>query len=317
MRLRSLLPSLIVLLVLLAGGAAALSTDSIHWPRWLIGAIAAGVATIVGIVKPVVDMMTKARVDRLSENQTSEKRLGETLKQLAGSREGLPLIGSVKSHAVLGIHPAIPLPADADPSLSSELPIYVPRDCDPDIRATVTRMSVTGGFLLLVGEPAAGKTRCGIEAIRVLPADWRIFVRTGTFTLQQLIDTGVPLARTVIWLDDIHQLLDTDPSDPNHLAAATVRRLLLPDAGPIIILATTWTDRRDRYSELPVNGTSDLMSDARALIGMAQQFDIDATFSDDEWARAYSMSAADPRLAEAVATGKSKTLAATLLTAMN
>jgi hypothetical protein len=176
----------------------------------------------------------------------------------------------------------------------------------------VARMSVTGGFLLLVGEPVAGKTRCAFEAIRGLPLGWRMYVRSGSLALQELIDARVPLTRTVIWLDDIHQLLDSDISDADHLTAATVRRLLLPGTGPVIIMATTWTDRRDRYSEPALSKVPDLLADARAVINMAQQFDLNAAFSGNEWSRAASMATADPRLAEGVAAGSSKALAATL-----
>jgi TPR repeat protein len=310
--LRSWLVSLILLVVLLAAGAAGLSAGHVHWSAWLIAASAAGAAAVAGIIKPAVDALVKARVDRITGDGASERQRGELLTQAAGSSQGFPLLRDIRSRAVLGVHPAIPLPTDANPSLSAELPTYVPRDHDADIRASLTRMSVTGGFLLLVGEPAAGKTRCAAEAIQALPVGWRIYVRSGTSTLQQIVDAGVSLERTVIWLDDIHQLLDSDTSDPAHLTAAFVRRLLLPGIGPVIIIGTTWPDRCDRYTRLPVDGAPDLMADARTVMGMAQQIDLDAGFTEEEWKRALSLSTTDPRLKEAVTVGSSRALAAAL-----
>jgi TPR repeat protein len=311
-RARSLLVSLILLVVILAMGTALLSARVVHWPVWAIAAAAAGVTALAGIVKPAVDALMKARVDRLTDDGANQRKLGDALAKATGSRAGLPLIGDVRSRSVLGVHPAIPLPADADPALSNELPTYVPRDIDSNIQSNLSHMSATGGFLLLVGEPASGKTRSAVEALRGLPRDWRMYIRSGSTTLQQLIDAGASLERTVIWLDDIHQLLDSDSSDPAHLTATLVRRLLLPASGPVIIIATTWPDRRDRYTRQPSEGVPDLMSDARSVIEMAQQIDIDAEFSNAEWARAVSLSSEDPRLGEAVSAGGSRTLAATL-----
>jgi TPR repeat protein len=312
MRPRSLLMGLIVLVVLLASGAAALSAGGVHWPAWVIAAVAAAVTAVASVIKPIVDALTKARVDRIESDGASEKRLSDVLESATGSRSGLPLLKDIRARSILGVHPAIPLPVDADQSLSSEFPTYVPRDSDAGIRTHLTRMAVTGGFLLLVGEPAAGKTRCAVEAVQALPDNWKIYIRSGNTTLQELVGAGVPLVHTVVWLDDIHQLLDSDTTDPNHLTAALVRRLLLPTAGPVIIIATTWPDRRDLYNRQPIEGSPDLMADARAVLQMAQQIDLTIAFSDEEWTRALSLSMADPRLKEAVAANNSRALAATL-----
>jgi hypothetical protein len=123
----SLLPALVVLLALLAAGPAALSAGGVHWPLWLIAAIAAGAAVIAGVVKRVVDGL-------INDDRAIKKQAADATDRAAGS-SSLPLVSEVTSRGVLGIHPAIPLPADADPSLSLELPTYVPRDMDADVHA--------------------------------------------------------------------------------------------------------------------------------------------------------------------------------------
>lgn len=70
-----------------------------------------------------------------------------------------------RERMALSIHTAIPLPGDADPGLSSSLPEYIPRRIDSDIRAWIRAHIRTGGLVVLVGEAAAGKSRCLYEAL--------------------------------------------------------------------------------------------------------------------------------------------------------
>jgi tetratricopeptide (TPR) repeat protein len=302
---------LIMLLVVLAAGSAGLSAARLHWPAWLIAAIAAGAAVISGVIKQFSDAYLKVRTDRIGADAARRDRSAETVAKVSGSRAGLPLIREVTGRAALGIHMAIPLPPGADAALSIDLPSYVPRDKDVDVRAAISRMASTGGFLLLIGDPAAGKTRCAAEAIRALPADWQIYIRSSETSLQQLLDDDVSMARTVVWLDDIHEVLDSDRDSASHVSAATIRRLLLPASRPVIIIATTWRDRYERYSSRPDRHEQDLTADARAVIKMAEPVHIPAAFSDSEWRRALTMAEVDPRLAEA-ASSQERTLTATL-----
>jgi hypothetical protein len=107
---------------------------------------------------------------------------------------------------------------------------------------------------------------------------WRLYLRAGTIGLAELVDAGVSLRQTVVWLDDLHDLLDagTEQAGGWRLTADLVRRLLAPDAGPVIIIATTWPDKRDLYSASPpAPREADLRADARKILDMAEQIDLD------------------------------------------
>ncbi|WP_406368812.1 hypothetical protein OG788_02400 [Streptomyces sp. NBC_00647] len=81
-------------------------------------------------------------------------------------------VADSKQWMALSIHTAIPLPADADPDLSGSLPQYIPREADADIHAWLNSHTKTGGLIVLVGDAAAGKTRCLYEALIAEVADW-------------------------------------------------------------------------------------------------------------------------------------------------
>jgi hypothetical protein len=232
----------------------------------------------------------------------------------------LPLVRDVTARQALGIHPAIPLEADAGGGLSAELPLYVPRDADAQVRAALSRMAPSGGFLLLVGPPAAGKTRSAAEAMQHVLGDWRLCLWPAGFAPAAYLDGGVSLRRTVVWLDDVHELLAAGAEGKagggeRRLTAELIRRLLLPQTGPVILIGTTWPDQRERFSRAPGTGEADLFADARKVLGMAYQIDVPPGFSDGEWGRAVSLSGRDPRLGEAVRLGQDRSLPATLASA--
>ncbi|MGW5578098.1 tetratricopeptide repeat protein [Micromonospora chokoriensis] len=239
----------------------------------------------------------------------------------------LPLVRDVTARQALGIHPAIPLEAVAEDRLSAELPLYVPRDLDADVRTALTRMSASGGFLLLVGPPASGKTRCAAEAMQQLLGKWRLCLWSAGHDPNLLVDAGISLRRTVVWLDDLHELFeasagtvitsDSGGLNPRHrrLTSELIRRLLLPENGPVIFIGTTWPEKRDRFTRPPDAVEADLFADARKVVGMAEQIDVMPVFSEVEWHRAVTLSDGDPRLAEAVQHGQERALPATLASA--
>ncbi|MFD6564276.1 tetratricopeptide repeat protein, partial [Micromonospora profundi] len=240
----------------------------------------------------------------------------------------MPLVRDVSARQALGIHPAIPLEVTADDWLSAELPLYVPRDRDVDVRTALTRMSATGGFLLLVGPPASGKTRCAAEAMQKELGKWRLCLWSAGHDPNALLDAGTGLRRTVVWLDDLHDLLEASAgtevstSDSGgfsfrqrRLTSELIRRLLLPENGPVILIGTTWPEKRDRFTRPPDAVEADLFADARKVIGMAEQIDVVPVFSEAEWDRAVALSGGDPRLAEAVQHEQGRALPATLASA--
>lgn len=323
-------------LLILVGGPAALAQLGLRWPGWILPAIVAAAGVLVSVViSPLVTARVSVLAGRIAWFEDRRRRQTEILQRSVGSGQDLPLVREITSRRALGIHPAIPLPTDARGDLSPDLPTYVPRDCDADLRTALTRMAQTGGFILLVGPPAAGKTRSAATAVQQSLGDWRIYVRSGELDLEALLDAEVNLSRTVIWLDDIHELLDdygwSEESDdanrlsarsvatasiPGRLTSGVIRRLLLPAVGPVIIIATTWPERRDRMTTTKASkGIADPHADSRKIIDMADQIDLSLEFSEQEWLRAKQLSDFDPRLAEAVKFEENRAVAATLANA--
>ncbi|TYC12059.1 AAA family ATPase, partial [Micromonospora sp. MP36] len=264
-------------LVALTVGPVLLGKLHTHWPVWVVAGLGGTAVVATMVVKPLVQAHVKTLTDGVEAEGQRRQRQAEVIERVAGSSHRLPLVHDVVSRAALGIHPAIPLPPDADSNLSAELPSYVPRDNDADVQAAVTRMATTGGFLLLVRAPASGKTRAAAEAIRKLPQGWRMYLRSGSSSLQALVDEGVSLRRTVVWLDDIHELLDVAESGDStgpQITSQLVRRLLLPDVGPVIVIGTTWPRKRDQYQKVADEGQPDLWADARRLLNMADQINL-------------------------------------------
>lgn len=68
---------------------------------------------------------------------------------------------------LLGVHASI----QVDPA-ASELPAFVPRDFDTDLRTAVNAAAEQGGFVLLVGGSSVGKTRALFEAVRAELSEW-------------------------------------------------------------------------------------------------------------------------------------------------
>ncbi len=70
---------------------------------------------------------------------------------------------------LLGVHAAILIGPGSDPD---DLPPFVPRDIDADMRAAVTAAADRGGFLLLVGGSSVGKTRALFETVLAALPEW-------------------------------------------------------------------------------------------------------------------------------------------------
>ena len=234
----------------------------------------------------------------LAAGQASSSR-----RQAASS---LPLVGQVTDRAVLGIHPAIPLPPGADPALSRDLPLYIPRDIDASLRAWATAHCDTGGFLLLTGPAAVGKSRSAYQLIRDIFPDWPLLMPA---TAEQLVTynrTTPTTAGLIVWLNEIQDYLG-----PGGLTAASIRRLL-NSPQPVIIIGTIWPARYDALTAQPPASTStsspdslltaDPSREAREILTiLADRKDLPAELSPDEQRRAASIAQLDPRIAEALA----------------
>ncbi|MGW0138853.1 hypothetical protein [Streptomyces calvus] len=200
----------------------------------------------------------------------------------------------------LEVHRAIDITAPVTRAELPLLPVYVERAHDAVLRAHVVR--VAGGdsaLAVLVGGSSTGKTRACWEAVRRLPAGWRLWHPISPGHPEAVlagIDAVEP--HTVVWLNETqHYLLTPDPTVGEQVAAALRSLLRDPDRGPVLVLGTMWQQYWATSTSLPSPGTADPHAQARALL-VGNGITVPDAFTDE--ALRTARGAADARLTEAV-----------------
>ena len=184
----------------------------------------------------------------------------------------------------LGVHAAI-----REPDSKGELPPYIARDFDTDLRAAVSEGRERGCFLLLVGPSSVGKTRSAYEALLALVPDWPL-------TQPETAADVSALARgsfrdTVVWLDELQRYLG-----PEGLSAAPVRSLRRAGA---IVIGTLWPGEY-LASVAPRQNHDDPHQDDRELLRMAQVVDVADALTGAERRRAVALGGRDSRIRTAL-----------------
>ncbi|WP_052269963.1 ATP-binding protein [Streptomyces sp. MUSC 125] len=201
----------------------------------------------------------------------------------------------------LEVHRAISVPGEK--SLST-LPAYVQRDHDTTLGTLVDRAA--GGeslMVTLVGESSTGKTRACWEALRRLPADWRVWhpfdPTRPDAALVRLREVG---PRTVIWLNEAqHYLFAPDARTAEGITAGL--RSLLTDrhCEPVLVLATIWPRFWDPLTSPPAAGADDRFDQQRKLLtDHGQCIVVPKAFTESDLRMARRKAHADPRLASAL-----------------
>ncbi|MBP2329344.1 thioredoxin-like negative regulator of GroEL [Kibdelosporangium banguiense] len=188
---------------------------------------------------------------------------------------------------ILGVHAAIQ--ATEQPSYreaGDELPVYVPRDLDAELRTRITAASQQGGFVLLTGGSSVGKTRALFEAIKTVVPDWWLLHPADADTIGQF--AAAPTARTVVWLDELQRYLDHSTGLPG----AAVRELI--GAG-VEMVATLWPGEYAIRTAPPAVGQPDPHANDRELLGLAELVAVPEEFSAEERRRAEQL-VADRRI---------------------
>ncbi|MFI7602001.1 tetratricopeptide repeat protein [Actinoplanes sp. NPDC049681] len=189
---------------------------------------------------------------------------------------------------LLGVHSSIQVGPD-----SGDLPVYVPRDLDLDLRASLAAAGAGRGvFLLLRGGSSVGKTRTLVEAVRASLPEWWLLHPADAQRVRATADAPPP--RTVVWLDELQRYLD----EPGGLAPGVVRALVT--AG-LVVVCTLWPDEYAGRSAPRVPGRPDPYAGDRELLGLARVVDVPDTFSAAERRRAEEL-AADSRIRVALDT---------------
>ena len=234
----------------------------------------------------------------------------------------LPTVADIGSPVTIGVHRAVHLarpraagavpvtaggrtdPGDDYPGAGAGapgVPAYVPRCFDGDLAESVA----AGGFVLLVGDSATGKSRAVFEAVRstvpghtlICPRDRGAIATAAAMTMKE--------RWCVLWLDSLERFLGT-----GGLTADLAGQLLGiqgeragPDGGHRVIVATIRAADHDRLTRgADDDGGPQPSGDARQVLALAQTIPVPRTFTADEMDRARAREW-EPGLADAIARG--------------
>jgi tetratricopeptide (TPR) repeat protein len=206
----------------------------------------------------------------------------------------LPSAREITNPVVLGVHPATTVPATVVAGSMDGGPAYIPRDIDVQVRECLA----TAGFVLLVGDSTAGKTRAAVEAVSTLLPGHVLICPVNREALGVAVERSAAERRCVLWLDDLERYLGADGLTPEHLG-----RLLTGSGHHRVVVATIRAAEQARITTAgpPENDTErQTARDIRLVIGQARSIRVARMFTDAELARA-SAQGGDPRIADALA----------------
>ncbi|CAM3539752.1 tetratricopeptide repeat protein [Kibdelosporangium persicum] len=250
---------------------AALITAVLTWlGKIYTGAVVAGAVAAGGAIVAVIAERGRAHI---------AERANRKPGSLYVSR-----VNRITDPIRLGVHPAARING------SDQVPPFVRRDRMPELEAALR----TGGFVLVVGDSTAGKTRLAFEAMRAcLPR--HVCVRPADSVA---LAAGIAAARqkrpSVLWLDDLDE----------YLAGGGLSRAALRDLGDrVVVLATMRAHLRDEFSSRydSGRGTTERLT-ARAarevFDAITTEIRLERMWSSTELAAARE--SGDPRIALAV-----------------
>ncbi|MEV4318433.1 hypothetical protein [Actinocrispum sp. NPDC049592] len=175
----------------------------------------------------------------------------------------------------LGVHK--PVPVDG----AQDLPRYFRRDHDAELSGELRKMAASGGFVLMVGQAATGKSRSAYQAVLAELPDWQLVPpKAGA------VPNRVP-ARTVLWLDELRLYLEaTEP------LTVDVLRDLLSAPDPVVVISTVWSS----YHSL----VDDSWGQAYEIIKLAKIIPVLDFLSDREQEAAQAAAREDASIAAAL-----------------
>ncbi|TQL21169.1 tetratricopeptide repeat protein [Streptomyces sp. SLBN-134] len=142
----------------------------------------------------------------------------------------------------LGVH-------HADSGAEGDLPPYVKRQIDDELRRRISRIANTGEVVLIVGDSTAGKTRAAFEALTECYAGDRVFSPFDGPDLVTALPSLLETERTcVLWLDNLERYIGPDGLTPPVLGL--LRRSRVP------VISTMRAEQYRRFVPSPTQFTS-------------------------------------------------------------
>lgn len=205
---------------LLAGAAVLGAAVGVAAGLLLGDRLAGAITGVVAAVAGVFAARGRALLDRGAEVRAALP------EQVLGG--GPRLVRELDDPVLLGVHPAAR-------DRAGQVPAYVPRDIDERVDTTLR----AGGFVLLCGESAAGKTRVAYEAMRRVLPGRRLVAPASRESVRTVVDTVAERRGCVVWLDDIERYFGA-----HGLTVPLLDRMLEADT---VVLATIRASEFDRF----------------------------------------------------------------------
>jgi hypothetical protein len=265
-----------------------------HFPRrlwhrlrgwWVLAAAAAAAAVLsavaqqyTGMAAAVVGAVGLAVLGVVAERGRAQLGASQPAAGLLATR-----VSRLADPLRLGVHRAAALDGN-------QVPPFVARDLLPDLVEALGN----GGFVLVVGDSTAGKTRLAYEAMRACLPSHVCVSPDGPHTLRAALTAAKVNRPSVLWLDDLER----------YLGVGGLTRTDLADLNTVV-LATMRTRERERLSHRH-DATRDQLDRGLARAGrelldaVTTELHLDRMWSGHELAAAAHTP--DPRIARAVIT---------------
>ncbi|SRR5690606_16042689 len=170
-----------------------------------------------------------------------------------------------------------------DARLDHIAPTYVRREHHDEVSAYLR----PGGFVLIAGVSAAGKSRLAFETISAQLPGHRLLVPEGE--LQAVAEEAVATRKCVVWLDDLERFLGD-----GRLSTTVVDKILAGNGHHRVIVATIRREELSRLKDDP-----DRLDDRRRVLERANIVELEDTFTAAELERAEKLRW-DPRIDDAL-----------------
>jgi tetratricopeptide (TPR) repeat protein len=236
----------------------------------------------------------KARLEKAV--QTRETLAQELSKGTFTPGGKLPRVRDIIDPITIGVHPAphreTPNSAEEEGQGGDRVPVYVPRDIDARLRGELA----CSGFVLLVGDSTAGKTRAAFEAVRAVLPDHLLVVPESREGVAAAVQKAAGLRRCVLWLNDLEGYLGTGGLTRKHIT-----ELLAGTEHHRVIVATLRAAEEGRLTS--TDGEEEgrqLQRDSQAVLDQACRIFVERRFSSAEQQRAGGLAEEDPRIADAL-----------------